>query len=120
MISFPAVKKGCTGTVFSQNDLFLGIPHTANKDLCKQVLPVLFSAENNDTAKESLIEDYFYDSDDGESYFDLLSTAKTDTSLLMGEQRPMVEEYFLQIARGNLSAKEYLQNLQIIFNATED
>lgn len=120
LISFPALKEGHTGTVFSQNDLFCGITYTANTQLCKEILPVLFSPEKKDEAKEDVIEDYFYNSADGELYFDLLNTATTDTSLILGENRSMVEEYFLQIARGELSAKEYLQNLQTIFNATED
>ncbi|MBO5247796.1 MAG: extracellular solute-binding protein [Clostridia bacterium] len=116
VIGFPAIKKGVTGATFSTNDVFCGITAAANTEMCKTVLPLLFATPEGTDPKEELIDTYFYHAEDGEVYFDLLASADTDTALTMNENRSIVEEYFLQIAKGNYSAKEYLSNLESVFN----
>ncbi len=115
MISFPSVKKGVSGTVFSSQDVFCAVPSTANTDLCRTLLPLLFKSSEESVLEET-VEKFFYHDRDGTLYFDLLTTTKTDTSLLMTENRPMVENFFLQVVQGS-SAKEILSNLQTIFNS---
>lgn len=116
IIGFPAIRQGVSGATFTQEDIFCGIPSTANKDLCKTVLPLLFSSSEDIDPKAELIEDYFYHENDGALYFDLLANADTDTSLAMTDNRTLVEEYFMQVAKG-ASAKEILSNFQVIFNS---
>ncbi len=115
IIPFPTVSKTQPGTAFTETDLFFGIPKGANTDLCKKILPALFSEEGT-AAKNQVIADYFYHEKDGELYFEWLSASDTETSLTMGDKKPLVEEYFLQVANGG-SAKEILNNFQTLFNA---
>lgn len=117
IIGFPSIQKGTTGACFSSEDIFCGVTSRANKELCKTLLPLLFALPEGVDIKEETTEDYFYHEKDATLYFDLLSTADTDTSLPMTDNRWIVEEYFVQIAKGQLSAKEYLNNLQSRFNA---
>ncbi len=120
IIAFPSAKNNVSAALFSKDDVFCGITATANMDLCKDVLPALFAADENPDPNEEVAQEYFYYEEDAERYFELLKSAETDTSLAMGEQRSLVEGYFLQVANGQLSAKEYLHNLQEIFNATKE
>lgn len=120
IIGFPSIQRNTTGASFSTNDVFCGITYTANKDLCKKLLPLLFESPEGTNPKKDLSEDYFYHEEDATLYFDLLSSADTDTSLAMTDNRSIVEEYLLQMAKGQLSAKEYLSNLQSLFNANSE
>ncbi len=118
VIGFPG-KNGVPFVQFGKNDVFCGIPATANTELCEKVLPTLFAKTEDADFEQEMMEEFFYYETDGESYFDLLKNASTDTSLLFGENRSLVEDYFIQIANGQLSATEYLNNLQLIINATK-
>lgn len=120
IIGFPSIRTGTTGAFYSSEDVFCGITSMANKELCKTLLPQLFAPPENGNAVEEMTENYFYHQKDAEIYFDLLASADTDTSLPMTENRSLVEEYFLEIARGQRSAKEYLNNLQSRFNANNE
>ncbi len=120
IIGFPSIQKGTAGACYSSEDIFCGITANANKELCKTLLPRLFASPEKVNVNEELTEDHFYHKEDAELYFDLLATADTDTSLPMTENRSIVEEYFLQMAKGHLSAKEYLSNLQSRFNANNE
>ncbi len=115
IISFPTVSKKQTGVAFTEGDIFFALPKGANTDLCKKILPALFPVDGT-AAKNQVITDYFYHEDDGQLYFELLTSADTETSLTMGENKSLVEDFFLQVANGG-SAKEILNNLQTIFNA---
>lgn len=116
LIGFPSLKKGISGASYSVDDVFCGITSTANKELCKTLLPLLFEESQEGDFQSELADDYFYYEKDAEIYFDLLASADTDTSLGMTDDRTVVEEYFLQMAKGQLSVKEYLNNLQSLFN----
>ncbi len=120
IIGFPSIQRNTTGATYSSDDIFCGITSKANTALCKKILPLLFEAPEGTDPNQELTEDYFYHEKDAEIYFDLLASADTDTSLPMEENRSIVEEYFLQIAKGQLSAKEYLSNLQSLFNANNE
>lgn len=116
IIEFPTMEENLPGSSFTQDDVFCGITSLANKDLCKKLLPRIFSAPEGSDPNAEFAADHFYHEKDAELYADLLSSADTDTSLFMGDKRALVEEYFLQVANG-ASAKEYLSNLQTIFNS---
>ncbi|MBQ5742986.1 MAG: extracellular solute-binding protein [Clostridia bacterium] len=120
IISFPSMNSNGGFSYFSQTDVFCGITATANKELCRTVLPTLFAVDETSDPNGELAEEYFYHEDDAARYFDLLKSAETDTSLPMADQRSLVEGYFVQVANGQLSAKEYLHNLQENFNATKE
>ena len=120
IIGFPSIQRNTAGASYSVDDVFCGITNKANKELCKKVLPLLFESPEGFDPKEELTDDYFYHEKDAELYFDLLASADTDTSLPMEDNRTIVEEYFLQMAKGQLSAKEYLSNLQSLFNANSE
>lgn len=115
VIGFPAIRNGVPGASFTPEDIFMGVTAAANKDLCKELLPKLF-APLDDDATEEMTEDYFYSEKDGDLYLSLLAAADTDTSLAMYDKHSLMEEYFLQVARGR-SAKEILNNFQTIFNS---
>lgn len=116
ILGFPAIRKGVSQAVYSVPDVFLAVSSQANKELCKELIPLLFAAPEGTDPKANTIENYFYHEEDGELYFDLLASADTDTSFGMGENRSLVESYFYQVANG-ASAKEYLSNFQTIFNS---
>ena len=116
IIGFPAIRKGVSGGAFTPDDIFLGVTAAANKNLCKELLPKLFAPLEEGDATEELTENYFYSEEDADLYLSLLASADTDTSLAMNDKRSLMEEYFLQVARGR-SAKEILNNFQTIFNS---
>ncbi len=115
IIGFPTHTSDQPGAAFGEQDIFFAVPKGANTELCKTLLPALFS-QGGEEAKEQVITDYFYHESDGDLYFNLLSAADTETSLVMGDKKDLVEDFFLQVANGG-SAKEILNNLQTIFNA---
>ena len=96
-----------------------GLPEGADASffLCKELIPLLFTAEDT-TAKDELIRDSFFHEKDAEIYFDLLKNADTETNLQMTDKYTMVEELFVQIVNGS-SVKEYLSNLENIFNTQQ-
>ncbi len=116
IIGFPAIKEGTPGASFSEPDVFCAITSTANRELCQQVVPRLFAPREGTDPNQELIDTYFYHQQDGEIYLDLLSASDTETALGMGENRSLVEEYFVRVAKG-ASAKEILSNFQTIFNS---
>ena len=120
IIAFPSMKSNEGIAYFSRNDVFCGITATANKNLCQTVLPVLFASDSTTDPNGEMADEYFYHEDDAQRYFQLLTAADTDSSLQMADHRSMVEGYFVQVANGQLSAKEYLHNLQTTFNATKE
>lgn len=115
IIGFPTLNPKAEQAAFAQQDVFCGITDRADVHLCQALLPLLFAPSEEVDSKAEVIDEHFYHAEDGELYFDLLSSADTDTSLVMGEHRSLVEDFFVQVAKGG-SAKEILNNLQIIFN----
>jgi len=116
IIGFPALKTGVSGAFFTQEDIFLGITSLADKANCKTFLEALRSEEEARAGREEVISDYFHHEEDGELFFDLLTAADTHSALGMADNYATVDEFFLRIAGGG-SAKEILNNLQIIFNS---
>lgn len=114
ILGFPSVHNGLSRTAFSDSDVFIGISSMADLELCKTLLPKLFAPVGDDP-KGEIVENYFFHEQDAEIYFELLSTAGTDTSLWMTDNRATVENFFVQVAQGG-SAKEILDNLEMIFN----
>lgn len=117
LTSFPAMKNGVAGAVFTQEDTFMGITAKADLTLCKTLLPYLFPTEEAEARKNECIDSYFQNEADGTAYFDLLKKADTHSALYMGDKYSQVEELFLRIVNGG-SPKEILSNLQIIFEAS--
>ena len=115
IIGFPVASSQATGVSFTDDDVFLGIPSTANTELCKTVLPVLFAPAEGEDPKENVIQTYFFHEEDGELYFELLKQADTHTLLWADEHTATVEELFFGITNGR-SEKEVLLNLQTMFN----
>ena len=116
IIGFPALTNGASGVTFTEDDVFFGITALADKENCNALLGALFSEKDNSALKEEIISDYFYHAQDGEIYFDLLKKADTHSALGMTDNLSMVDEFFLRVAGGG-SAKEILNNLQVIFNS---
>lgn len=117
IIPFPAIAGTAAPAAYTRTDLFCGITKAANLSLCKELIPLLFTAEDT-TAKDELIRDSFFHEKDAEIYFDLLKNADTETNLQMTDKYTMVEELFVQIVNGS-SVKEYLSNLENIFNTQQ-
>lgn len=115
IIGFPTLNPNAEQTAFTQQDVFCSVTDGADLTLCQTLIPLLFAPTEEVDAKGEVIDEQFYHSEDGALYFRLLSSADTDTSLLMGEHRSLVEDFFVQVAKGG-SAKEILSNLQTIFN----
>lgn len=118
IIPFPAIVKNVAGAAFSKDDVFCAVTSLANKDLCGRVLPSLFSEPEGVDVLSEFRDEYFYHEKDFEIYQNLLSSADTETNLLMTENFSMVEDFFYQVAYGG-SAKEILGNLQTIFNSQQ-
>ena len=117
LIGFPALKSGVSGAVFTQEDTFIGIARGANLSLCQAMIPLMFTPEESATSTQSVISSYFQNEDDGHLFFDLLNTADTHSALIMDDKYSLVEELFLRVAGGG-SAKEILNNLQSIYEAS--
>ena len=115
MLGFPAIAPNVSGTAFSAKDVFFGVSSFADKTLCQTLLPKLFSLSEEDPKTEISETRFFYE-EDAKIYFDLLSSADTDSSLWMTDNRSMVENFFVQVSQGG-SAKEILDNLEMIFNS---
>ena len=117
ILPFPAIESTAAPSAYTRTDLFCGITKAANLSLCKELIPLLFTAEDT-TAKDELIRDSFFHEKDAAIYFDLLKNADTETNLQMTDKYTMVEELFVQIVNGS-SVKEYLSNLENIFNTQQ-
>lgn len=116
--AFPRIGSSTATAAFTETDIFCAVPRGANTELCRTVLPELFSGSEPQSALKELSDDLFYYEQDANLYQQLLRTAQADSRMQFGNNRPLVEEYFIKIADGG-SAKEILENFQKIINAKE-